>query len=80
MGPLAKYNSLVAAGTVRDDPDQRQVVQALQELYQELEGYHPEIDESEVIQERSLFSVPIFWIDCALQFKSERLNFTLTIY
>ncbi|RUS23252.1 ATPase [Endogone sp. FLAS-F59071] len=67
VGPLAKYNSLVAAGTVRDDPHQRQVVQALQELYQELEGY-PEIDESKVVQERLHLTLNHLLIPYSFQF------------
>ncbi|RUP47338.1 hypothetical protein BC936DRAFT_145846 [Jimgerdemannia flammicorona] len=55
-GPVAKYNSLVAAGMVREDEHQRNIVKALQQLYKALEDYHP-AEVASAGSEQSPFSV-----------------------
>lgn len=39
--PLSRYNQLVEAGALRDDPHQRTIIEKLEKLHQELTTYHP---------------------------------------
>ncbi len=41
MKPVDSYNQRVASGALKDDPDQRHVLEALQNLYVQIEGYRP---------------------------------------
>lgn len=41
MKPVDSYNKRVASGALRDDPNQRHVLEALQVLYEQMEGYKP---------------------------------------
>lgn len=42
-GPLAKYNELVAAGNISEDPQQLKTLQSFHRLYVDLLTYTPEI-------------------------------------
>jgi len=43
-GPLANYQTLLASGTLRKDPEQARVANALQHLHEKLKGYRPETE------------------------------------
>lgn len=43
QSPIEKYSSLVESGTLREDPHQRQIVQKLEKLHNELISYRQKL-------------------------------------
>jgi cell division protein ZapE len=41
LKPVEHYEKLVSAGQIKDDPDQRKVLDALEALHEQIEGYKP---------------------------------------
>ncbi|KAJ9285746.1 hypothetical protein DTO021C3_6713 [Paecilomyces variotii] len=60
-GPIPEYNARVKAGTLRDDPFQRAIIQHLQDLHEMLRGYkppkvvHPTVESLSLKPKHSLF-------------------------
>lgn len=56
-GPVSRYDALTASGAVRDDAYQRSIVQALQDLYDDILKYQLKVTASR--RDGSMFATVI---------------------